>query len=75
MQLKLTLVSMGNPHAIHYIESGIDEFPLSNASARSSKTTRLPAPHELPGRPGGRPWPRDAPRLGTRIRDHACLRY
>ncbi len=28
MQLKLTLVSMGNPHAIHYIESGIDDFPL-----------------------------------------------
>lgn len=28
MQLKLTLVSVGNPHAIHYVESGIDEFPL-----------------------------------------------
>ncbi len=28
MPLRLTLVSMGNPHAIHYIESGIEEFPL-----------------------------------------------
>ncbi len=28
MDLKLTLVSMGNPHAIHYIESGIEAFPL-----------------------------------------------
>ncbi len=26
--LKLTLVSVGNPHAIHYIDSGIDDFPL-----------------------------------------------
>lgn len=26
--LRLTLVSMGNPHAIHYLESGIEEFPL-----------------------------------------------
>lgn len=28
MDLKLTLVSMGNPHAVHYISSGMDEFPL-----------------------------------------------
>ncbi len=28
MDLRLTLVSMGNPHAIHYVESGIDDFPL-----------------------------------------------
>src|SRR5690242_20316596 len=28
MDLKLTLVSMGNPHAIHYIEKGIEAFPL-----------------------------------------------
>jgi len=28
MDLRLTLVSMGNPHAIHYIESGIETFPL-----------------------------------------------
>jgi diaminopimelate epimerase len=28
VQLKLTLVSMGNPHAIHYVESGIEGFPL-----------------------------------------------
>ncbi|MCK9519199.1 MAG: diaminopimelate epimerase [Dehalococcoidia bacterium] len=28
MELKLTLASMGNPHAIHYVDSGIDEFPL-----------------------------------------------
>jgi diaminopimelate epimerase len=28
MSLRLTLVSVGNPHAIHYIESGIEEFPL-----------------------------------------------
>lgn len=28
MPLRLTLVSIGNPHAIHYIESGIEEFPL-----------------------------------------------
>lgn len=28
MALKLTLVSVGNPHAIHYIESGIEDFPL-----------------------------------------------
>jgi diaminopimelate epimerase len=28
MDLKLTLVSMGNPHAIHYVESGIEDFPL-----------------------------------------------
>jgi diaminopimelate epimerase len=28
MQLKLTLVSVGNPHAIHYVESGIETFPL-----------------------------------------------
>lgn len=27
-ELKLTLVSMGNPHAIHYVESGIEHFPL-----------------------------------------------
>jgi len=30
VDLKLTLVSVGNPHAIHYIESGIDEFPLEH---------------------------------------------
>lgn len=28
MDLRLTLVSMGNPHAIHYVESGIEDFPL-----------------------------------------------
>jgi diaminopimelate epimerase len=28
MELKLTLVSVGNPHAIHYVESGIETFPL-----------------------------------------------
>jgi diaminopimelate epimerase len=28
MDLKLTLASIGNPHAIHYIESGIEEFHL-----------------------------------------------
>jgi diaminopimelate epimerase len=28
VQLKLTLVSMGNPHAIHYIESDPEGFPL-----------------------------------------------
>jgi diaminopimelate epimerase len=28
MDLKLTLVSMGNPHAIHYDESGIEDVPL-----------------------------------------------
>jgi diaminopimelate epimerase len=28
MDLKLTLVSMGNPHAIHYVESGIEDFSL-----------------------------------------------
>jgi diaminopimelate epimerase len=28
VELKLTLVSMGNPHAIHYVESGIETFPL-----------------------------------------------
>jgi diaminopimelate epimerase len=28
MELKLTLVSMGNPHAIHYVKSDIEEFPL-----------------------------------------------
>ena len=26
--LRLTLVSMGNPHAIHWIEGDVDEFPL-----------------------------------------------
>lgn len=28
MDLKLTLVSVGNPHAIHYIDSDPDDFPL-----------------------------------------------
>jgi diaminopimelate epimerase len=28
MGLRLTLVSMGNPHAIHYVEEGIEDFPL-----------------------------------------------
>ena len=28
MPLELSFVSMGNPHAIHYIRSGIEEFPL-----------------------------------------------
>ncbi|OAI44497.1 diaminopimelate epimerase [bacterium SCGC AG-212-C10] len=28
MELKLTLVSVGNPHAIHYISEGIESFPL-----------------------------------------------
>lgn len=28
LDLRLTLVSMGNPHAVHYIESAIDDFPL-----------------------------------------------
>lgn len=28
VNLSLTLVSMGNPHAIHYLDSGIDDFPL-----------------------------------------------
>lgn len=28
MELRLTLVSMGNPHAIHFVEDGIDAFPL-----------------------------------------------
>lgn len=28
MQLRLSLVSVGNPHAVHYVESGIDQFPL-----------------------------------------------
>ena len=28
MDLRLTLVSVGNPHAIHYVESGIESFPL-----------------------------------------------
>ncbi len=28
MQLQLTLVSMGNPHAIHYVDHHPDQFPL-----------------------------------------------
>ena len=28
VDLRLTLVSMGNPHAIHYVDSGIEQFPL-----------------------------------------------
>ncbi len=28
MELKLTLASMGNPHAIHYVDFDPDEFPL-----------------------------------------------
>lgn len=28
MELRLTLVSMGNPHAVHFVEGGIDDFPL-----------------------------------------------
>ncbi len=28
MELRLTLVSMGNPHAIHFVGSGIEAFPL-----------------------------------------------
>src|SRR5690606_8163814 len=28
MDLKLTLASIGNPHAIHYIDSHPDDFPL-----------------------------------------------
>jgi diaminopimelate epimerase len=28
--LRLTFVSMGNPHAIHYLESGLDAFPLEH---------------------------------------------
>jgi len=28
MPLRLSLVSVGNPHAVHYVDSGIDEFPL-----------------------------------------------
>jgi diaminopimelate epimerase len=28
MPLRLTLVSVGNPHAIHYVESDIESFPL-----------------------------------------------
>jgi diaminopimelate epimerase len=28
VDLRVTLVSMGNPHAIHYLESDPDEFPL-----------------------------------------------
>lgn len=28
IRLSLTLVSVGNPHAIHYVDSGIDDFPL-----------------------------------------------
>jgi len=27
-ELRLTLVSMGNPHAIHYVQSGIETFPM-----------------------------------------------
>ena len=29
MDLKVTLVSVGNPHAIHYVDGGIDDFPLT----------------------------------------------
>jgi diaminopimelate epimerase len=29
MELKLTLVSMGNPHAIHYIDNDPESFPLA----------------------------------------------
>ena len=28
MELRLTLASMGNPHAIHWIDGDVDEFPL-----------------------------------------------
>ena len=28
MELRLTLASMGNPHAIHWIEGDVDDFPL-----------------------------------------------
>lgn len=28
LELGLSLVSVGNPHAIHYVQSGLDEFPL-----------------------------------------------
>lgn len=28
IKLKLSLVSVGNPHAVHYVDGGIEEFPL-----------------------------------------------
>ncbi len=30
MDLKVTLVSMGNPHAIHYIDGNVDDFPMTD---------------------------------------------
>ncbi len=30
MDLRVTLVSMGNPHAIHYVDGDVDDFPLTD---------------------------------------------
>lgn len=42
MQLKLSFVSMGNPHAIHYVESDIEAFPLEQIGPLVEHHPRFP---------------------------------
>jgi diaminopimelate epimerase len=42
MELKLTLVSVGNPHAIHYIDSDPCEFPLERIGPQIERHPLFP---------------------------------
>ena len=34
VELRVTLVSVGNPHAIHYVDGDVDEFPLTEVGPK-----------------------------------------
>ncbi len=42
MDLRLSFVSIGNPHAVHYVESGVDEFPLERIGPLVEKHPLFP---------------------------------
>jgi len=42
MDLRVTLVSVGNPHAIHYVDGDIDDFPLTDIGPKVENHPAFP---------------------------------
>jgi diaminopimelate epimerase len=65
----VTAVSMGNPHAVHFVPEPVAAFPLERLSSA------FPQRHELRGRPRHRPQTHRGEGLGARCRPDARLWY
>ena len=74
LTLTVNGVSMGNPHAVTFLES-VDNFPLEHIGPLVEHDPNVPRTRELRDRASRRPRPSQSAGLGTRRGHHPGLRY